>query len=110
MERMMESPGPLIVTPDVRAHQTGELLAMAEGSLANIVPDEVSNSWLRCTKEHRVDPYCKAAPQILTAGEIIVHREPLENLISTARGEMIISMRWFALPATLYCFAIRAAP
>ena len=50
--------------------------------------EEVSNSWVRCAHEHRVDPGDRAAPQILAAGEIKAHREPLETLIYTARGEI----------------------
>jgi transcriptional regulator of acetoin/glycerol metabolism/AraC-like DNA-binding protein len=105
MEEMMDSPGPLIVSSNERARQTEQILAMSEGPLADFAIEEVSNSWLRCRNEHRVDPHGKAAPQTLTVGEIKVHREPLESLIFTARGEMdhLYAMVRTAGYALLFC-------
>jgi transcriptional regulator of acetoin/glycerol metabolism len=66
MERMIDSLGPFILSPDVWASQTEHSLTIGERPFADLAAKEVSNSWLRCTNEHRVDPHCKAAPQILT--------------------------------------------
>lgn len=101
----MDSPGPFIISPDSHARQTEEILAMAERPLADLAFEEVSNSWLRCANEHRVNPDRKAAPQVLAAGEIKQHREPLENLIFTARGEIdhLYAMVREAGYALLFC-------
>jgi AraC-like DNA-binding protein len=80
----MESPS----SSESHARQAEQILATVERSSTESAVEEVSNSWLRCANEHRVDPSDRAAPQILTAGEIKAHREPLENLIFTARGEI----------------------
>lgn len=70
------------------ARQAEQILAIPEGSLTEPGLEEVSHSWLRSANEHRVDPDDRAAPQVLLAGEIKAHREPLERLIHSARGEI----------------------
>jgi len=70
------------------APQAEPIFSIAERSLTESAVEEVTNSWLRSAKEHRVDPADRVAPQILVAGEIKARREPLEKLIFTARGEI----------------------
>jgi transcriptional regulator of acetoin/glycerol metabolism/AraC-like DNA-binding protein len=77
-----------VVDTNSRARPAEQLFAVAEKSLTGSAAAEVSNSWLRCVNEYQVDPDGRAAPQILTAGEIKSHREPLERLIFTARSEI----------------------
>jgi transcriptional regulator of acetoin/glycerol metabolism len=67
--------------------QAEETLVIAESASTEFV-GEVANSWQRCANEYHVDPDGRAAPQILAAGEIKAHREPLEKLVFTARGEI----------------------
>jgi len=50
--------------------------------------DPIAMSWCRSAKSHRVDPDSKAAPSILTSGELSERREPLAKLMADAREEL----------------------
>ena len=101
----MNSPGRFVFSSDAHAAQAEQIRTIAERASIECAVDEVSTSWLRCANEHRVDSAARAAPQILVAGEIKSHREPLEKLISTARGEIdhLYAMVRGAGYALLFC-------
>jgi AraC-like DNA-binding protein len=88
MERTISTPRRFIVSSNSDDRHAEQILALVERSSIEPAIEEISNSWLRCAKEHRVDPTDRSAPQILGAGEINARREPLEKLIFTARGEI----------------------
>ncbi len=50
--------------------------------------DEISTSWRRCLSEHRIDPGGHEAPRILTAQELRVIREPVEEVIEASKEEI----------------------
>jgi transcriptional regulator of acetoin/glycerol metabolism len=94
-----------VFSSDSHAWQVKQILAVAERSLTESAVDEVTNSWLRCANDHRVDPADHAPPQILAASEIKAHREPLDELVFTARGEIdhLYAMVRVAGYALLFC-------
>lgn len=50
--------------------------------------EELSDSWRRCTAEHRIDPKTRAAPHIITESEIRASREPVGDIIFRAQEEI----------------------
>jgi transcriptional regulator of acetoin/glycerol metabolism/DNA-binding CsgD family transcriptional regulator len=49
--------------------------------------DAVASSWRRCLSEHHVDPVSRDAPRILSSPELREIRDPVEDLVATAREE-----------------------
>jgi AraC-like DNA-binding protein len=51
-------------------------------------PVEIFESWRRCLLDYRVDARNSSAPHIITANELKVFREPLENVLVQAQEEI----------------------
>jgi AraC-like DNA-binding protein len=64
------------------------VLAIADRHASAPSDDEVTTSWQRSAKVHRVDPESGEAPRIVTSGELNVLREPLAKLIVDAREQL----------------------
>jgi AraC-like DNA-binding protein len=73
---------------DLPAQHAQRVHLVARGDTPAPGIEEVSSSWLRCANEHGVDPTDSAAPRILTQREIDQLREPIEQLIVSARDEI----------------------
>lgn len=69
------------------AQGSDQIYSVAESEEVTPGADEVSTSWRRSLREHKVDPDSRQAPRILTARELMEAREPVEELISTAQQE-----------------------
>jgi len=64
-----------------------EIMAVADGD--RIQRDtEVVDSWLRCLKEHKLDPEHKGEARILPEEQLKQHRQEAEDLLTTARFGM----------------------
>jgi AraC-like DNA-binding protein len=50
--------------------------------------EELSDSWRRCTANHRIDPNTQATPHIITESEIRASREPVGDIIFRAQEEI----------------------
>ena len=50
--------------------------------------EEVSDSWRRCLADYHVDPKSRAAPNVVTPGELQVSTEPVAEVIAHAREEI----------------------
>ena len=61
---------------------------VAEGAPCAPEIEEVSSSWQRSAKKHGVDPVDNSPPRILTQNELKDFREPLDELIFSAQGEI----------------------
>jgi transcriptional regulator of acetoin/glycerol metabolism len=62
--------------------------SVAEGATPPAGIERVSSSWQRSANKYAVDPVDSRAPRILTAGELKLHREPLDELIFSAQEEL----------------------
>jgi transcriptional regulator of acetoin/glycerol metabolism len=75
-----------VTTP---TQHTEHVHALAEVSTSpSSVADKVLSSWRRCARQYGVNPGSNDAPRILTAEELHDVRQPLEELIFSAREEM----------------------
>jgi transcriptional regulator of acetoin/glycerol metabolism len=50
--------------------------------------EELSDSWRRCTANHRIDPNTQTTPHIITESEIRASREPVGDIIFRAQEEI----------------------
>src|SRR4029077_13643557 len=73
---------------DPAAGHAEHVLSVAEGSAPPSVVEHVSTSWQRSANNYGVDPADNTAPRILTPGELKDYREPLDELIFSAREEI----------------------
>jgi AraC-like DNA-binding protein len=73
---------------DLPAQHAQHVHLVARGDTPAPDIEEVSSSWLRCVNEYGVDPTDNAAPRILTQREVDQLREPIEQLIVSARDEI----------------------
>src|SRR4029077_20892512 len=73
---------------DPAAGHAEHVLSVAEGSAPPSVVEHVSTSWQRSANNYGVDPADNTAPRILTPGELKDFREPLDELIFSAREEI----------------------
>ena len=48
----------------------------------------IARSWLRCLEQHRLDPGHAVAPSVLEHARILERREPLQDVLEIASGEM----------------------
>jgi transcriptional regulator of acetoin/glycerol metabolism len=64
------------------------VLTIADRDASAPSDDEVTTSWQRSAKVHRVDPESGEAPRILTSSELNILREPLAKLIVDAREQL----------------------
>ena len=70
------------------AQHAKHVYSVAEGHTPPPGIEEVSTSWQRCVNRHGVDPVGSGAPRILMSHELRDLREPLEQLIFSAQGEI----------------------
>ncbi|HEX6441193.1 MAG TPA: helix-turn-helix domain-containing protein [Stellaceae bacterium] len=61
---------------------------VAHGQAVEPGIDEVLVSWQRSATEHRVDADGRQSPRILTAREVDELREPIDELVHSAQGEL----------------------
>jgi AraC-like DNA-binding protein/PAS domain-containing protein len=83
--RILERSARAIETP---AQHAEHVYLVAEGHTPPQGIEAVSTSWQRCVNRHGVDPVDRGAPRILMSHELKDLREPLEELIVTAQGEI----------------------
>jgi AraC-like DNA-binding protein len=76
------TPRPSAVTAHVDRVLKATLASAVESA------DPITTSWRRSAKAHGVDPSSKAAPRILSCGELNERREPLAKLIADAHEEL----------------------
>jgi AraC-like DNA-binding protein len=70
------------------AQHSDQVYLVAQGDSSEPSLEEVSPSWRRSANTHGVNPDSTEAPRILTSGEVKESREPLDNLIFSAREEI----------------------
>jgi AraC-like DNA-binding protein/PAS domain-containing protein len=70
------------------ARHADEVYSVAQGNAPPIGIEPVSASWRRSATEHGIDPLNREAPRILLPHELKDFREPLDELIFSAREEM----------------------
>ncbi|XLV71248.1 sigma-54-dependent Fis family transcriptional regulator [Ralstonia syzygii subsp. celebesensis] len=77
------------------SHHTGQVLTLAQhdapvaGPLAGPAADpSIARSWLRCLRQHGLDPANASAPAVLEAARIRERRERLQPVLRIADGEM----------------------
>jgi transcriptional regulator of acetoin/glycerol metabolism len=63
----------------VLARTSGSALALDEGR------DPILTSWRRCVADYGLDPSKPGETRILSSGELVDHREPMEGLLRCAR-------------------------
>ena len=79
---------------EARAEHAEQVDLVAQGGTPAQRIDVVSSSWQRCLTQHGVNPIDDEAPRILTARELRDLRQPLEDLISSARDEIDRLYNW----------------
>jgi transcriptional regulator of acetoin/glycerol metabolism len=67
-----------------------ELVDAVVGARTSIpgLPDVLGSSWRRCARQYGVNPASSEAPRILTDRELREFRQPVDELIGTAREEI----------------------
>ena len=73
---------------EARAAHAEQVDLVAQGGTPAQGFDVVSSSWQRCLTQYGVNPINDEAPRILTPHEFKDFRQPIEDLISTARDEI----------------------
>jgi transcriptional regulator of acetoin/glycerol metabolism len=90
---------------DTLAGHAQHVYSVAEGATRPPRTEQVSSSWQRSANKYGVDPTDIKAPRILTPSELKVSREPLDELIFSARQEInqLYSVVREAGYAVLFC-------
>ncbi len=77
------------------SHHTGQVLTLAQhdapvaGPFAGPAADpSIARSWLRCLRQHGLDPADASAPAVLEAARLRERREQLQPMLRIADGEM----------------------
>jgi len=73
---------------EARAEHAEQVYLVSQGGTPAQGIDVVSNSWQRCLTQYGVNPINDEAPRILTPYEFKDFRQPIEDLISSARDEI----------------------
>ena len=73
---------------DMPARHAELVNLVAEGQAPELGVDEVATSWQRSAIKHGINPDSTEAPRILTSQELRELREPLDNLVRSAREEI----------------------
>jgi len=73
---------------DMPARHAELVNLVAVGEAPELGVDEVATSWQRSAIEHGINPDSTEAPRILTSRELQELREPLDNLVRSAREEI----------------------
>jgi transcriptional regulator of acetoin/glycerol metabolism len=73
---------------DTVAGHAEHVYSVAEGAPPPPRIEPVSSSWQRSANKYGVDPVDSRPPHVLTPGELMVLREPLDKLISSAQEEI----------------------
>lgn len=88
MDRVMAISERSVRSPMSAAGHAERVYSIAEGATPPSGVEDVSSSWQRSASKHGVDPADGTAPRILTAGELKPLREPLVELVHSAREEI----------------------
>jgi AraC-like DNA-binding protein len=73
---------------DAPAQHADHVYLVAQGGVPGRGIEEVSTSWQRCVNQYGVNPIDDKAPNILTSHELKGARQPLEELVVCAQGEI----------------------
>src|ERR1700749_4776845 len=73
---------------DTIAEHTKNVCSVAEGATPPPGKEAVSSSWQRSAIKYGLDPIDSKAPRILAPAELRHFREPLDELIFSARDEI----------------------
>jgi AraC-like DNA-binding protein len=73
---------------DTLAGHAEHVFSVAEGAAPLPAVEAVSSSWQRSATKYGVDPADSRAPRILTSGELKDFREPLDDLVFSARDDI----------------------
>ncbi len=84
----MTSPGGIAEPIETAERHAEHVHSVVEGGTPAPGIEEVSTSWQRSARSHGVDPGAAVAPHVLTQHEIAALREPLGDLICSAREEI----------------------
>ena len=88
MNRVMASSERSASLLDSAAGHAEHVYSLAEGTAPSSGVEDISTSWQRSANEYGVDPANSRAPRILTLGELKDFREPLDELVFSARKEI----------------------
>jgi transcriptional regulator of acetoin/glycerol metabolism len=72
----------------MRRDDVDQVFRAAEGGTPTPGTEKVQASWKRCANTYRVNPAAADAPRILTRQELTDFRQPLDELIFSAREEI----------------------
>ena len=70
-------------------HHAQRVLTVAQGRTDGPVADpSIALSWRRCLEQHRLDPGLPLVPSVLEHARMLERREPLQDILEIAGGEM----------------------
>jgi len=70
------------------AQHSEQVYWAAQGGTPTLGTEKVQASWGRCANTYGVDPAATHAPRILTRQELTASRQPLDELVFSAHGEI----------------------
>jgi AraC-like DNA-binding protein len=88
MDRVMAISKRSASSPVTAAGHAERVCSIAAGATPPSGVEDVSSSWQRSANKHGVDATDRTAPWILTTGELKPLREPLDELVFSAREEI----------------------